>query len=110
MGGGTAPGPRWPRLAAVPCCSPVFAVPAGAARQPRAAAGGWRQERRGDQKYLSGEMARDGDGGAAGTLHQGSGGQCAAQHHDTDYIIYTLFTIQNKRRVDNVDIDLRLKI
>ena len=29
--------PCWPRLAAVPCCSPVFAVPAGAARQPRAA-------------------------------------------------------------------------
>ena len=88
VGGGPAPGPRWPRLAAVPCCSPVFAVPAGAARQPRAAAGCWRQERRGDQKYLSGEMARDGDGGAAGTLHQGGGGQCAAR---TLIILHTFY-------------------
>ena len=63
----------------------------GAGRRGAAAScgpGGWRQERRGDQKYLSGEMARDGDGGAAGTLHQGSGGQCAAR---TLIILHTFY-------------------
>ena len=80
----------WSLLAAAGSCALLQPRVRGAGRRGAAAScgpGGWRQERRGDQKYLSGEMARDGDGGAAGTLHQDS------VHHsttDTDYITHFL--------------------
>ena len=81
----------WSPLAAAGSCALLQPRVRGAGRRGAAAScgpGGWRQERRGDQKYLSGEMARDGDGGAAGTLHQGSGGQCAAR---TLIILHTFY-------------------
>ena len=99
VGVDTGPGPR-PRQAAAPCCSPVLAVPAGAARQPRAALAAG--DRRGEvtKNIWAREMARDGVGGAAGTLHHAATSQGSSGH----WLYYTLFTIREKWKEDNIDI------